>query len=165
MNMQIIAALLLKLHLLASLLNWCIYAARDSFSFCWISIKWLRDVWMPELQIFKWRQSLISSQGLSEPSASDTSMCTSPFDFACANLVLLSPVKSEAVSISMNQSSNCKESLPLKIMISCSKVFTKDVFFCAVHKVFVYCCKTSSMGSCGVDRPSVRANLLSLHSR
>ena len=36
----------------------------------------------------------------------------------------------------MNKSSNCEESLPLKIVKPCSKVFTKDVFFCAVHKVF-----------------------------
>ena len=120
---------------------------------------------MSELQIFKQRVSLISSQVLFELSASDISVHISPFDFACANLVLLLPVKSEAVSISMNQSSYFEESLLLKIAISCSKVFTKDVFFCAVHKVFVYCHKTSSMGSGGVDGQCVRANLLSLHSR
>ena len=144
MNIQIIAALLLKLHLLASLLNWCIYYAKDSFSFCWISIKWLIDIWMSKLQIFEWRESLISFQVLFELSASDISVHLNPFDFACANLVLLLPVQSEAISISMSQSSYCEESLPLKITISCSKVFTKDIFFCAVHKVFVYCCKTSS---------------------
>ena len=93
---------------------------------------------MSELQISKQRESLISSQVLFEPSAYDICVCISPFDFACANLVLLSPVKSEAVSIPMNQSSNCEELLPLKIMISCSKVFTKDVFFCAVHSVCVF---------------------------
>ena len=98
---------------------------------------------MSELQIFKQRESLISSQVLFELSASDISVHISPFDFACVNIVLLLPVKSAAVSMSMNQSSNCEESLPLKITISCSKVFTKDIFFCAVHKVFVYCCKTS----------------------
>ena len=127
MNIQIVAALLLKLHLLASLLKQCIYAAKDSFSFCWISIKWLTDVWMSELQIFKYRASFISSQALNLV-ASDISVCISPFDLACANLVLLLPFKSEAVSISMNQSSNCEELLLLKIGISCSKVFTKDVF-------------------------------------
>ena len=89
MNIQIIAALLSKLHLLASLLNQWIYAAKVFFSFCWISIKQLADVWMSELQIFKWRVSLISSQVLFEHSASDISVHFSPFDFACANLVLL----------------------------------------------------------------------------
>ena len=90
---------------------------------------------MSELKNFKWRESLISSQVLFELSASDISVHISPFDFACANLVLLLPVQSEAVLISMSQSSNCEELLTLKITISCSKVFTKDVFFCAVHKV------------------------------
>ena len=68
---------------------------------------------MSELHIFKWRLSLISSQVLFELSASDISVHISPFDFACANLVLLLPVRSEAFSISMNQSSNCEELLPL----------------------------------------------------
>ena len=106
---------------------------------------------MSELQIFKGRESLISSQVLLELSASDISVHISPFDFAHAYIVLFFPVKSEAVSISMNQSSNCEESLPLKITISCSQVFTKEIFFCAVHKVFVYCCETSSVGSSGAD--------------
>ena len=53
----------------------------------------------------------------------------SPFDFACANLVLLFPVKSEAVLISVNQSSNCEEKFLFRIVISCSREFTKDVFF------------------------------------
>ena len=61
---------------------------------------------MSELQIFKQRVSLISSQVLFELSASDISVHISTFDFACANLVLLLPVRSEAFSISMNQSSN-----------------------------------------------------------
>ena len=107
---------------------------------------------MSKLQIFKWRKSLISSQVLFELSASDISVHINPFDFAHANFVLLSLVKSEAVSISMNQSSNCEESLPLKIVISWSRVFTKDVIFSAVHKVSVYCCKTSSRGPGSVDR-------------
>ena len=54
---------------------------------------------MSELQIFKWRECLISSQVLFELSASHISVHISPFDFACANIVLLLPVKSEAVSI------------------------------------------------------------------
>ena len=84
---------------------------------------------MSKLQIFKWSKSLISSKLLSELSASDISVHIKPFDFACANLVLLSLVKSEAVLISINQTSNCEESLPLNIVITWSRVFTKDVFF------------------------------------
>ena len=52
---------------------------------------------MSELQIFKWRESLISSHDLFEVYASDINILMSPFDFACANFVLLSPVKSEVV--------------------------------------------------------------------
>ena len=50
------------------------------------------DVWMSELDIFKQRESLISSQVFC-----DINVLTSPLDFACANLVLLSPVNSDAV--------------------------------------------------------------------
>ena len=57
---------------------------------------------MSKLQIFKWSKSLISSQVLSELSASDISVQIKPFDFACANLVLLLLVKSKAVCISIN---------------------------------------------------------------
>ena len=74
----------------------------------------------PKLQIFKWRESSISSQVLFEVNASDINVCISPFDFACDNLILLLPVKSEVVSISPNQSSNCEELFPFKIAISCS---------------------------------------------
>ena len=84
---------------------------------------------MSKLQIFRQRESLISSQVLFEVNASDINVLMSPFDFNCANLVLLSPVKSEAVLISVNQSSNCEESFPARIVISCSKEFTKDIFF------------------------------------
>ena len=120
---------------------------------------------MSKLQIFKWSKSLISSQFLSELSASDISVHIKPFDFAHANLVLLLRVKSEALLISSNQSSNCEESLPLNIVISWSRVFTKDIFFCALHKVSVYCCRTSSRSSDSADGQSVRVNLFSLHSR
>ena len=91
--------------------------------------------------------------------------CFVCFDFACAKFVLLSLVKSEVVSISLNQSSNCEESLLLNIVISWSRMFTKDVFFCVVHKVSVHCLKTSSRGSSSADGQSVRANLFSSHSR
>ena len=80
---------------------------------------------MSELQILRWRESLISSQVLFEVNASDTNVVMSPFDFCfCYDLVLLLPVKSEAVSISVNQSSNYEESFPFIIVISCSKEFT-----------------------------------------
>ena len=109
-------------------------------------MKWLTDALMSKLQILKWRESLISSQVLFELSASDISVHINPLDFACASLVLLLLVKSEAVLISMNQSSNCEESLLLKTAVSWNRVFTEVVFFCAVHKVSVYCCKTSPRG-------------------
>ena len=119
------------------------------------------------ITFFSQRESLISSQLLFEVGASDINVLMSPFDFACANLVLLLPVQSEseAVSISVNQSSNCEESFLFSIAISWSKEFTKNVFFWALHKVFVYLFRTSPMGSAGVGRWSVRPNWLSLHSK
>ena len=54
-----VAVSLSNLHLLASHLNQWTYAARDSFSVCWMSIKPLMNVWMSELDIFKWRESLV----------------------------------------------------------------------------------------------------------
>ena len=47
-------------------------------------------------------------QVLFEVKASDINVLMSPLDFASSNLVLLLPVKSEVVSISVNQSSNCE---------------------------------------------------------
>ena len=41
------------------------------------------------IAIFKWSKSLISSQLLSEISASDISVHIKPFDLTCANLGLL----------------------------------------------------------------------------
>ena len=153
------AVSLSNLNLLASHLKWWIYAARDSFSFCWISIKCLMDVWMSELQIFKWRESLISSQVLCRVKASDINVLTSPLDLPCAYLVLLSPVNSMAVSMSVSQSSNCEESFPFNIGISCNNEFSRDVFFWALHKVSVYLFNTSPMGS--LEGQSVIANWLS----
>ena len=88
-----------------------------------------------------------------------------PLDLACANLVLLSLVKSAVVLISINQSSTCEESFPLNIVVPRSKVFTKDVFLCALQKVSVYCCRTLLRGSGSADGQSVRVNLFSLHCR
>ena len=79
--------------------------------------------------IFKHRESLISSQVFCKVKASIINVITSRFDIACANLVLLSPVNSEAVSISVSQSSNCEESCPFHVGISCNKELSKDVFF------------------------------------
>ena len=45
---------------------------------------------MSELQNFKWRESLISSQVLCKVKASDINVLTIPLDLACANLLLLS---------------------------------------------------------------------------
>ena len=84
---------------------------------------------MSAFDIFKWRESLISSQVFCKVKASDNKVLTSPFDFACANLVLLSPVNSQAVSISVSQSPNCEESCPFNVGISCNKELSKDVFF------------------------------------
>ena len=104
---------------------------------------------MSAFEIFKQRQSLISSRVFCAVKASDINVLTTPFDFACANLVLLSPVNFEAVSMSVSQSSSCEESCPFNVGISCNKKLSKDVFFCVVHKVSVYLSKTSSIGSDG----------------
>ena len=157
------AASLSNLHLLASHLNRWTYATRDSFSFCWMPIKWLMDVWMSELHIFKWRESLISSHILCKVKASNISILTNPLDFAWASLVLISPINSEAVSMSVSQSSNCEESFPFNVGISCNKELSKDVFFWALHKVSVYLSNTSPMGSEGGQ--SVIANWLSFYSK
>ena len=84
---------------------------------------------MSELYICKQRESLISSQVLCKVKASNINVLTSPLDFAHASLVLLSPISFEAVSMSVNQSSNCEESLPFKVGISCNNEVSKDVFF------------------------------------
>ena len=95
--------------------------------------------------------------------ALEIKVLTNPLDFACANLVLLLPVNSEAVSISINQSSSCEESCPFNMGISCNKELSRDVFFCAVHKVSVYLSNTSSIG---VSRwLGVSVNSLSLCSK
>ena len=101
-NILIVAASLSNLHLLASHLNWWTYAARDFLSDCWMSMKWPIDVWMSAFDIFKWNNSLISSQVFCEVKASDINVLTNPLDLTFANLVLLLPVNSEAVSISLS---------------------------------------------------------------
>ena len=71
-------------------------------------------------------------------------------DLAFASLAQLPLVRSVAVSISINQSSNFVESYSLKTAISFSKELVKIVCFCVVHKVLVYWHITSLKGSIGV---------------
>ena len=77
-----VVVLLVKLHLLASLLKQWIYAARDSFSFYSISIERHMDMWILELHIFNCNKSLISSQDLPEVMASEIKVCVKPLDVA-----------------------------------------------------------------------------------
>ena len=84
---------------------------------------------MSELHIFKQRESLISSLVLCKVRSSDINVLTSPLDLACAHLAPLSPINSEAVSMSVSQSSNCEESVPFNVGISCNNELSKDVLF------------------------------------
>ena len=68
----------------------------------------------------------MSFQVLFKVKASDINVLTSPLDLACANLVLLSPVSSEAVSMSVSLSSNCEESFPFNMGISCNNEFSSE---------------------------------------
>ena len=154
---------LLNLHLLASHLNLWTYVANVSLSVCCMSINRLIEVWMSAFNIFRCRESLISSQLSCAISTLVIKVLTNPLDFAWANLVLLLPVNSEAVSISVNQSSSCEESCPFHMGISCNKELSRDVFFCAVHKVSVYLSNTFSIGVLWQHNASV--NLLSLCSK
>ena len=88
-NILIVAASLVKLHLLASVLNQYTYAARDSFSCCWITMNCEVYVWIFALQSFSPNSSFISSHDLFEEITSVTSVCIKPHDFALASLVLL----------------------------------------------------------------------------
>ena len=99
---------------------------------------------MSAFDIFSWGECLISSQVFCAVKASDIKVLTNPFDFAYAILVLLSPVYSEDVSMSVSQSSSCEESCPFKVGISSNKELSRDVSFCEVHKVSVYLSNTSS---------------------
>ena len=111
----------------------------------------MTEVCMSELQIFKCNKSLMSSQLLPDVRASVSNVQVNPLDFARASLVLLSVDSSAVVSTSSNQSSNCVASLPVKILISCNKVFAKFVSLWAGHRVSVYCLSTLSRGSDGAD--------------
>ena len=112
---------LLNLHLLASRLNLWTYVANDSLSVCWMSINRLIEVWMSAFDIFRRRESLILSQLFCAINALVIKVLTNPLDFAWPNLVLLSFVNSDAVSISVSQSSSCEESCPFNMDIYCNK--------------------------------------------
>ena len=118
---------------------------------------------MSTFDIFRQRESLMSSQLFCAVNALEIKVLTNSHDFTCANLVLLLFVNSEAVSISVNQSSSCEESCPFNMGISCNKELSRDVFFCAVHKVLVYLSNTFSIGVSGWH--SVSVNSLSLCSK
>ena len=114
MNMLIVGASFMKLHLLASVLNQCTYAVRDSFSHCWISMNHEVYVWILALQSFSHNRLFISSQDLFEVMASVTSVHIKPLDFTLANLSLLSLGRSAAISMSVSQSFNSVESCFIK---------------------------------------------------
>ena len=105
MNIPIVATSLVKLHLLASVLNWYTYAARDYFPHCWIYMNHKVYVWISALQSFSLERSIISSCDLFEEIASVTSVHVKPHEFALASFALLSLVRSAAILMSMSQSS------------------------------------------------------------
>ena len=82
MKILMVAALFVEMHLLASVLNQWMYAARDSFSHHCISIKQDMEVWISELHIFSCNKSLISSQEWSDVIASVIKVWVKPFDLA-----------------------------------------------------------------------------------
>ena len=143
MNILIVATSLAKLHLLAAMLTHCIYAARDYFSCCWISMNHEVYVWISVLQSFSLSRSFISSHDLLEEITSVTSVHIKPHDFASVSLALHLLVKSTGISMSRSQSLNLVESCSLKTGISYIKKFVRLDCFCVEHKVSVYWCNTS----------------------
>ena len=133
------------------------YAARDSFFFCWISMKHEVYVWIFVLHSLSHSKSLISSQDFPELIASITNVWVNPLDFAFASKAQLSFVRSAAVSISISKSSYFAESYSLKTAMSCSKEFDKFVCFCVVHKVSVYLHIISPRGSVGAGEGGGRS--------
>ena len=115
-------------------------------------------------------KALISSHVFSELIASVTNVHVNPFDFTLASLAQLSLVRSTAISISINHSSNFVESCSLKMTMFCSREFVRFVCFCAVHTVSMYWCTTSPNGCVGVGVEvvcvlSMRERFCSSHSR
>ena len=64
--------------------------------------------------------------------------------------------------MSVSQSSSCEESCPFNVGISYNKELSRDVYFCAVHRVSVYLSNMFSIGT--FEWCSVSVNLLSLCS-
>ena len=94
-------------------------------------------------------KSLISSYVFSELLASMTNVHVSPLNFALASLAQLSLVRSAAVPISINHSSNFVELCSLKMAMFCSREFVRFVCFCVVHSVSLYWHTTSQNGPVG----------------
>ena len=92
---------------------------------------------------------IISSQDLSELTASITKIWVNPLDLAFASLAQLSLVRSTAVSVSINQSSNFVESYSLNTAMSHSKELVRFVCYWVVHKVLMYWHTTSPKGLVG----------------
>ena len=97
------------------------------------------------LQSFRWSISLMSSQLFPAWSALWTRVWLRQCDLASARHAQLSFKISDAVSISLSQSSNLVVSDPSKVVISQSKVR----FSClsVAHRLSVYCCIAVCMGS------------------
>ena len=115
-------------------------------------------------------KSLILSHVFLELIASMTTVHVKPLDFALASLDQLSLVRSAAVSISINHSSNFVELCSLKMAMSCSREFVRFVCFCVVQNMSMYWCTTSPNGSVGPGVEiscvlSIRERFCSSHSR
>ena len=108
-------------------------------------------VWNIALHSLTLSKSLMSSHVFSELIASMTNIHVNPHDFALASLAPLSLVRSAAVSILVNHSSNFAESCSLKMAMSCSKELVRCVCFCVVYSVSMYRSTTSPNGSVGVE--------------
>ena len=150
-NILNVVASFVKLHHLTSVLNQSTYAARNSFSHCWISMNHEVYMWISALQSFSLNRSFSSSQDLFEVMASVTSVHSKPLDFTLASLALCSLVRSASILMWVSQSSNLVESCLLKTCMSCSKEFVRLDSFCVEHTVSVCCSITSLRGSAGAD--------------
>ena len=106
--------------------------------------------WMLVLHTLSLSKSLIYSQDFSELIASMNNVWVSPLDFALASLTWLSLVRSAALSISVNHSSNFVKLHLLKTVMSCSSELVRFVCLCVVHNVPVYSCITSPKDLAGV---------------
>ena len=81
----------------------------------------------------------MSSQVLFKVKASDINILTSPFDFACANLVLLLPINSKVISMSVSQTSYCEESFPFNMDKYCCNEF-QETFSCEHYIKCLHIC-------------------------